>query len=377
MNAVRRRVAIVASGVVLSAGIGAGTGIWAYDMSLGTPAAPAAVATIAQTATPAATTRSLATTAQPARLTAGQIYAAEAAGVVEIEVSSRASGAVGPQGQGGAATEAQGSGFVIDGQGDIVTNDHVVEGATAISVIFNDGTRATAKLVGADASSDLAVIKVNGGPHVTPLQLADSGNVRVGDPVVAISSPFGLENTATAGIVSALNRTIQSINGYTIAGVIQTDASINHGSSGSPLLDDQGHVIGVNSQIEGGQVDGNVGVGFAIPSTTVTKVVDQLIAGTTVAHPYLGVQLTTALAVGGSAAPGATVAAVTAGSPAAKAGLAAGDLITAVNGTAAPSADQVTAAIAALQPGQTVTLKVTRGGSSRTVSATLGQRPGG
>ena len=375
MNAVHRRVAIVASGVVLSAGIGAGTGIWAYDASLGTPAAPAAATTIAATATPAMN-RSLAAAAESAGLTAGQIYAAEAAGVVEIQVTSRSSGAAGPQGQGG-TTEAQGSGFVIDDQGHIVTNDHVVDGATAISVIFNDGTRATAKLVGADASSDLAVIKVDGGPKVTPLQFADSGDVHVGDPVVAISSPFGLENTTTAGIVSALNRTIQSINGYTIAGVIQTDASINHGSSGSPLLDGQGHVIGVNSQIEGGEVDGNVGVGFAIPSTTVKKVVDQLIAGETVAHPFLGVQLTTVSAIGGKAVPGATVAAVTAGSPAAKAGLAEGDVITAVNGTATGSADEVTAAIAPLQPGQTVTLQVTRGGSSRTVSVTLAERPGG
>ncbi len=212
--------------------------------------------------------------------------------------------------------------------------------------------------------------------HVTPLQLADSDQVRVGDEVVAISSPFGLENTTTAGIVSALHRTIQSINGYTIAGVIQTDASINHGSSGSPLLDDHGHVIGVNSQIEGGEVDGNVGVGFAIPSTTVQKVVDQLIAGTPVAHPYLGVQLTTASAIGAAnAVPGATVAAVTPGSPAARAGLVAGDVITAVNGTAATSADDVTAAVAALEPGRTVTLQVTRGGSSRTVSVTLGRRP--
>lgn len=374
MNVVRRRVAIVASGVVLSAGIGAGTGIWAYDMSLGTPAAPAAVETVAATATPEATNQSLASTADSAGLTAGQIYSAAAASVVEIQVSSRSSGAAGPQGQGG-ATEAQGSGFVIDDEGHIVTNDHVVEGATAISVVFNDGTRASAKLVGSDASSDLAVIKVDGRSNLRPLQLADSGDVRVGDPVVAISSPFGLENTTTAGIVSALNRTIQSINGYTIAGVIQTDASINHGSSGSPLLDAQGHVIGVNSQIEGGEVDGNVGVGFAIPSTTVRTVVDQLIAGNTVAHPFLGVQLTTASAVGGSAVPGATVAAVTAGSPAAKAGLVAGDLITAVNGTATGSADEVTAAIAALEPGRTVTLRVTREGSSRTVTATLAQRP--
>jgi putative serine protease PepD len=374
MNGVRRRVAIAASGVVLSAGIGAGTGIWAYDMSQGPPAATTAAATVA-TATPAAT-RSLAAADGSTGLTAGQIYSAAAAGVVEIQVTSRAPGAGGLQAQGG-ATEAQGSGFVIDDQGHIVTNDHVVNGATAISVIFNDGTRAAAKLVGSDASSDLAVIKVDAGAaHLTPLQLADSDQVRVGDEVVAISSPFGLENTTTAGIVSALNRTIQSINGYTIAGVIQTDASINHGSSGSPLLDDHGHVIGVNSQIEGGNVDGNVGVGFAIPSTTVRKVVDQLIAGTPVAHPYLGVQLTTASAIGAAnAAPGATVAAVASGSPAAKAGLVRGDVITAVNGTAATSADDVTAAIVALEPGQKVTLQVTRGGSSRTVSVTLGQLP--
>ena len=372
MNAVRRRVAIVASGVVLSAGVGAGAGIWAYDMSQGTPAG-AGTTTVA-TATPA-TTRSLAAANESAGLTAGQIYSAAAAGVVEIQVTSRSSGAGGMQGPG--TTEAQGSGFVIDDQGHIVTNDHVVKGATAISVIFNDGTRAAATLVGSDASSDLAVIKVDAdAAHMTPLQLADSDQVRVGDEVVAISSPFGLENTTTAGIVSALHRTIQSINGYTIAGVIQTDASINHGSSGSPLLDDHGHVIGVNSQIEGGEVDGNVGVGFAIPSTTVQKVVDQLIAGTPVAHPYLGVQLTTASAIGAAnAVPGATVAAVTPGSPAARAGLVAGDVITAVNGTAATSADDVTAAVAALEPGRTVTLQVTRGGSSRTVSVTLGRRP--
>jgi S1-C subfamily serine protease len=371
MTGVRRRVAIVASGVVLSAGVGAGTGIWAYDHSQASPAAA--------TETPTAATRALASTAEltgSAGLTAGQIYSAAAAGVVEIQVTSRASGAGGLQGQGGTA-EAQGSGFVIDDQGHIVTNDHVVDGATAISVIFNDGTRAAAKLVGSDASSDLAVIKVDAGAaDLTPLQLADSDQVRVGDEVVAISSPFGLENTATAGIVSALDRTIQSINGYTIAGVIQTDASINPGSSGSPLLDDRGRVIGVNSQIEGGGVDGNVGVGFAIPSTTVRKVVDQLIAGTPVAHPYLGVQLTTASAVGApNAVPGATVAAVSSGSPAAKAGLATGDVITAVDGTDATSADDVTAAVAALEPGQTVTLQVTRGGSSRTVPVTLGQRP--
>ena len=376
MNAVRRRVAIAASGVVLAAGIGAGTGIWAYDMSLGTPAAPAAAATIAETATPAATTRSLAATAESAGLTAGQIYAAEAAGVVEIEVTSRASGGAGPQGQGG-TTEAQGSGFVIDDQGHIVTNDHVVEGATAMSVIFNDGTRATAKLVGADASSDLAVIKVDGGPKVTPLQFADSGDVRVGDPVVAISSPFGLENTTTAGIVSALNRTIQSINGYTIAGVIQTDASINHGSSGSPLLDDQGHVIGVNSQIEGGEVDGNVGVGFAIPSTTVEKVVDQLIAGRHGRAPLPGGPAHDRDGDRRERRPRRHRGGRDRGQPGGEGRPGRGGPDHGRERHRAASADQVTAAIAALEPGQTVTLQVTRGGSSRTVSATLGQRPGG
>ena len=147
MNAVRRRVAIAASGVVLSAGIGAGTGIWAYDMSLGTPAAPAAATTIAATATPA-TTRSLAATAESAGLTAGQIYSADGGRRGGDPGDLAGVGRSRPQGQGG-TTEAQGSGFVIDDQGHIVTNDHVVDGATAISVIFNDGTRATAKLVGA------------------------------------------------------------------------------------------------------------------------------------------------------------------------------------------------------------------------------------
>ena len=371
MTGMRRRVAVAASCMAVSAGIGAGTGIWAYDLSQGTPAATTAAAA-------APTTSSLAATAESTGLTIGQIYSAASAGVVEIQVTSRASRAGGLQapGQGG-TTEAQGSGFVIDDEGHIVTNAHVVDGATDISVLFDDGTRAAASLVGSNASSDLAVIKVDAdAAGLTPLRLTDSDDVRVGDEVVAISSPFGLENTATAGIVSALDRTIQSINGYTIAGVIQTDASINHGSSGSPLLDDQGRVIGVNSQIEGGDVDGNVGVGFAIPSTTVQKVVDQLVAGTAVAHPYLGVQLTTASATGATdAVAGGTVAAVTPGSPATKAGLAAGDVITAVDGTAATSADEVTAAIAAREPGQTVTLRVTRDGSSRTVSVTLGQRP--
>jgi putative serine protease PepD len=360
MGRVRRRVAIAASALAVSAGIGAGTGIWAYDLSQDSPASV--------TMTPAPLTSSVAADAESTGLTIGQIYAAAAAGVVEIQVTSRSSGA-GP-GPGLQATEAQGSGFVLDEQGHIVTNAHVVDDATSISVLFDDGTRKEATLVGSDASSDLAVIKVDASAEeLTPLRLADSDQVRVGDRVVAISSPFGLENTATAGIVSALDRTIQSINGYTIAGVIQTDASINHGSSGSPLLNARGHVIGVNSQIEGGTVDGNVGVGFAIPSATVEKVVDQLIAGTAVTHPYLGVQLTTA------ADGGAVVAAVTAGSPAARAGLEAGDVITAVDGTAATSADEVTAAIAAKEPGDIVTLRVTSGGSSQTMSVTLAERP--
>ena len=187
---------------------------------------------------------------------------------------------------------ALGSGFVIDKRGDIVTNDHVVQGAKDIRVGFSGGASYPAKIVGSDPSTDIAVVRVKGAPDslLRPLRFADSG-VQVGDPAYAIGNPFGLERTMTAGIVSATGRDIQAPNGLVIANAIQTDAPINHGNSGGPLLDRVGEVIGINSQIQGGTVDANVGVGFAIPSATARSVSEQLIATGHAEHAWLGVEV--------------------------------------------------------------------------------------
>ena len=188
---------------------------------------------------------------------------------------------------------ALGSGFVIDKRGDIVTNDHVVQGAKDVRVGFSGGASYPAKIVGSDPSTDIAVVRVKAPSSVLrPLLFADS-SVEVGDPAYAIGNPFGLERTMTAGIVSATGRDIQAPNGLVIANAIQTDAPINHGNSGGPLLDRVGQVIGINSQIQGGTVDANVGVGFAIPSATARSVSEQLIATGHAEHAWLGVQVAT------------------------------------------------------------------------------------
>jgi putative serine protease PepD len=198
-------------------------------------------------------------------LTVNDIYRHAKQGVVDIVAS-------------GSSGRAEGSGFVIDSNGDIVTSNHVIAGAGAIQVKFADGTSMTARLVGADPSTDLAVIRVAAPAKLSPLSLADSSKAQVGSGVIAIGSPYGLTGSVTVGVISALGRTIQSPRGTAIAGAVQTDAPINPGNSGGPLLDTAGRVIGVNSQIESGSGD-NSGVGFAIPSNTVQRVVHQLLAG--------------------------------------------------------------------------------------------------
>ena len=204
-----------------------------------------------------------------------------------------------------------------------MTNQHVVNGATSITVNFPNGKSYEGQLVGTDSSTDLAVIRVSApSSSLHPLTLGDSSTVQVGDAVIAIGSPFSLPGTVTSGIVSALHRSIESPNNYPIADAIQTDAPINHGNSGGPLIDTAGHVIGVNSQIQSDS-GGNDGVGFAIPSNTVESVVSQIVAGKTVAHAYFGVQ------VEDSASPaGARLANVLPGTAASRAGLTSGDVIT-------------------------------------------------
>jgi len=309
------------------------------------------------------------------------IYKKDSPGVVDITVTEAAtaqSGSgispFGPGGGSGQQAQAEGTGFVYDKQGDIITASHVVSGATKITVHFADGSSAKATLVGSDPSTDTAVIKVSvSSDKLTPLTLADSSKVEPGEGVVAIGSPFGLEESISAGIVSAIGRDIQAPNGYSIPNAIQTDAAINHGNSGGPLIDSSAQVVGVNVQIATDGQSGtgaNAGVGFATPSNTVKTVADDLIAGHAVSHPYLGIAVEDA--TGGS---GAQIGTVRSGSPAANAGLKTGDVIVTVDGTKVANANQLTAVVAEHQPGDKLHITIQRNGSTLTLDATLGTRP--
>ncbi len=292
--------------------------------------------------------------------------------------------------------DALGSGFVIDTKGDIVTNDHVVQGATGIRVGFSSGAPYPAKVVGTDPSTDMAVLRVDApASALHPLAFADSSTIQVGDPAYAIGNPFGLDRTMTGGMVSAVGRDIQSPNGVTIPDAIQTDAAINHGNSGGPLLDREGRVIGINDQIESGTVNGNVGVGFAISSDTAKPIADELITSGHAEHAWLGVEVETvdpsaAAVVRNLPRRGVAIVRVVKGSPAAKAELVAathaatvngvsiplgGDVIVAVGGKPLATTQQLATALASREPGDHVTLTVVRGGKSRHVRVTLGNVP--
>ena len=329
--------------------------------------------------------------ASTSNLSVGQIYRRSYKGVVEITVTSQAESV--PFGGGSQQQRGQGSGLVYDNEGHIVTNQHVVDGATSVSVTFWNGSIYQAKVIGSDASTDLAVLDVDAPASLlSPLQLGDSSKLAVGDGVVAIGSPFGLEGSVTSGIVSALHREMNAPNDFAIDDSIQTDAAINHGNSGGPLLDTRGRVIGVNAQIES-ESGGNDGVGFAIPSTTVESIVSQLIDSGKVQHAYLGVGLDT---IPGSVASqlglvaGVEVTEVRTGTPAAQADLKAatgsrtindrtyptgGDVITAVDGKRVTTADAMRSAIDAKKPGDTIELTYSRDGASHTVEVTLAERP--
>jgi len=236
-----------------------------------------------------------------------------------------------------------------------------------VRVRLASGASYTASVVGTDASTDLAVLKVDApASALHPLTLADSSSVVVGQGVVAIGSPFGLENTVTAGIVSALHREIQAPNNFTIEDAIQTDAAINHGNSGGPLLDLAGRVVGVTSQIKS-ESGGNEGIGFAVPSNTVRSIADAIVSKGSVQHAYLGVSL--------SAEGSARIDSVRSGTPAAHAGLRSGDVITSIGGRKVSTAAEVRAAIDARQPGDTVRVIVRRNGGTKTVSVRLANRP--
>jgi putative serine protease PepD len=290
---------------------------------------------------------------------AGAIYAAASPAVVSIRTDV-----------------GEGTGFLIDGKGTLVTNDHVVGTSTHVLVRFGqDGNAIDGDVLGADPSSDLAVVSIDPAQvpkGARPLRLADSRAVQVGELVVAIGNPFGLDRTATEGIVSGIGRSIQSPNGFAIDDVIQTDAPINPGNSGGPLLDDGANVIGVNSQIATAGVAGNIGIGFAIPSNTVRQIVPRLEKGQTIARPWLGVTTTPASP---THPDGAQVAAVVPSGPAAHAGIHTGDVIKRIDGQPVQSPDDVVRAIGGGRPGDQATVVVERNGKTQTLHVTLGKRP--
>jgi len=329
-------------------------------------------------------------------LTVNEIYSRDSAGVAFIEADGPAQpDPSNPFGQPQRGT-ATGSGFVIDGEGHVLTNAHVVDGADDVTVALGeDGETLDAEVIGADTSTDVAVLKVEtDADQLHPLALGDSSQVQVGDPVIAIGNPFGLDRTATAGIVSAVQRPINAPDGFTITDAIQTDAPINPGNSGGPLIDSLGRVIGVNSQIEspGG---GNVGIGFAVPINTAKEIADQLIADGEVEHAFLGISgsdLTPEVAgiFNLDVDQGALVQAVTPDSPADEAGIeagdaqvrvagvpvrAGGDVIIEVEGETVEGMDEVIAAVDEHDPGDELELTLLRGGDRRTVTVELAERP--
>jgi len=330
-------------------------------------------------------------------LTAHDIYERDASGVVfirsRIVQNVQSPFGLGPESQ---SSEATGTGFVIDSTGHILTNYHVIAGAANVTVGFDDNKTVQAKVLGTDPQNDLALLSVDpSGLKLVPLTLGDSSSAEVGDPVLAIGNPFGLDRTLTTGVVSALQREIQAPNGFAIQHVIQTDAPINPGNSGGPLLDAAGRVIGINSQIEtGGSGNGNVGIGFAVPINTAKRMLPELKRSGTVVHAYLGI---TGVTIDQALADlqlkvdhGVLVQTVQAGGPAADAGIhggsidsqvngqslvLGGDVIVSLDGQPVSSMDDLSAAIARHRPGDKLTVGLLRNGSGKTVTVTLGREP--
>jgi putative serine protease PepD len=361
----RRSLAVLMTTTALLGGA-ASTGVLALSGALGDNAQVATAAVV-----PASTSGTSGTSSTDANAKA--IYASASAGVVEITATGTSTSQAAPFGQGSSQSTATGTGFVVDSKGQIVTAAHVIDGATSIKVTFSDGVTRTATLAGRDDATDVAVLKVNpSGLALHPLTLGNSAALGVGDALVAIGSPFGYEESVSTGIVSGLDRTIQAPNGYTVAHAIQTDAALNPGNSGGPILDSSGRVVGIADQIAtgGSGADQSSGVGFAVPIDLVSGELAQLGAGKTVTHAYLGMGTTASTGV-----TGAGIGSVAAGGPAAAAGLKKGDVVTAVDGKKITGSSDLVAAIAARAPGDRIDLTVHRGSSTLTLTATLGTQP--
>jgi putative serine protease PepD len=378
------------AGAIVALAIGAGHSSKTVTETIVSSGSGAAVAAVPTSSTTASSTSGA--------LSVNQIYKKDSAGVVDILVTSdTTTGNSGNSGSGGGLfglggstqteeQEDEGAGVVYDTKGDIITDEHVVAGSDPkIEVRFQDGVTAPATIVGTpDASTDVAVIHVNvAKSQLHPIPFTDSSTAQVGDPVVAIGSPFSLPETVTAGIVSAVGRAIEAPNDYTITGAIQTDAAINPGNSGGPLLDSSGEVLGLNDQIQTSSGD-SAGVGFATPGNTDVQVANEMIAGKKVQHAYVGLCVQDATTgAGAEIAPSSQTSAtgsgcstpVVSGSPAAKAGLKAGEVITAVNGQQITSSDDFVEVLGKYAPGDVVTFTIRDGGATKTIKVTLGNRP--
>jgi S1-C subfamily serine protease len=317
--------------------------------------------------------------------TTTSIYNNASLAVVEIDVTQTVNSIFGKSTQ-----QGLGSGFLIDNQGDILTNNHVVDGATSVQVVLTNGTSVSGTVLGTDPVDDLAVVKVDASAvsGITPLKLGDSSLVVPGQMAIAIGNPLGFSDSITVGVISGLNR---SVTGSNLRGMLQTDAAINPGNSGGPLLDNQGNVIGINTAAEIGAT-GADGIGFAIPSNLAAKILPDLIAGKTVSRPWLGISGTaltqaTASQLGLAVNKGVYIVSVVADGPAEKAGLKAGstnadgtlatggDVITAVDGKAIASVEDLSAYISTKSVGDKVNLTVSRNGQSITVQVTLDAWP--
>ncbi len=358
--------------------------------------------TVAAPLTAPVTERSSSDGGEGASNIVNQIYREDGDGVafIESDMPAGEAGSLSPFGepeQGGGGT-ATGSGFVIDGRGHMLTNNHVVEGADSIQVKLGaSDTPYPAKVVGADPATDLALLDVEApASQLHPLALGSSAAMEVGDPVVAIGNPFGLDRTVTSGIVSALQRQIEAPDGFSITNVIQTDAAINPGNSGGPLINADGEVIGINSQIAtGGGGGGNVGIGFAIPIDTIRSEIRQLETDGEVEHAYLGISGGTitpeiAKAVNLSVKEGVIVQTVVKGGPADEAGVEGGntsatidgtevslggDVITEVDGKKVTGMEEIVEIVNGKQPGDELELTILRDGDTKTATVTLGDRP--
>ncbi|MBN2204696.1 MAG: trypsin-like peptidase domain-containing protein [Thermoleophilia bacterium] len=387
----RTAVASIALGIVAAVGsmtLALATGLVPVQSVTTTVVEPAQTSTVSMTTTD---------------MTPEEIYDTYAQGVVEVVATFSGTSSMGPYGPTGGSPRALGTGFVVSEDGYILTNAHVVSerGVTAesVTVSFKDeesaGTKVPATIVGADDSSDVALLKIDPDEagDLTVIPLGDSDELKVGEPVVAIGNPLGFDFTLTTGVVSALDRELQSPNGSIISNGIQTDAAINSGNSGGPLIDATGHVIGINEQIAS-ESGGNQGLGFAVPINTAIRVMEQLKDGGQVEYAWLGIQgqsLTEDIAAAlGIEGQGVLVAEVVDGSPAAEAGLqggtsetsvqgqpyvVGGDVITAIDGETVSSMEELAGTIAEKAPGDEITLTVLRDGATTDVTVTLEVRP--